>query len=255
VIARPIVRVAAALALLAGPASAQQPPAKPPAKPDLARPGSSFSAEGKKGTWQTVIARTARGHLIGNPDAKGRLVAFVSYTCPPCADFTARGEQAIDLLLVTPGRMSLEVRPRIASGLDLTASLLARCGDPSGFKARHQTLMAAQGRWLAKARAAPASQQAIWERADKAARMNAAAALGLTAMLARRGQSIAQLDACVANDAAAEALRAGAAADAAEFALAATTPAFALDGKLLPGVHGWDALYPVLSARFAGPAD
>lgn len=244
----PLLLAAAALALAGGTSEAQQ--QKPKGKPELANPDSAFVAKGRKGNWQAVVARTPRGHLIGNPQAKGRLIAFVSYTCPHCAEFSAGGEPALDLLLVGPGTMNLELRPRIRNGLDITATLLAGCGAPAGFKARHQALMAAQGTWLAKAKAAPASQQAIWERADRAARTNAASALGLAALLAKRGQSVAELDACIADDAAAKRLLAAHGADSADFALTAT-PSFALDGKLLAGVHGWDTLYPVLSARFA----
>ncbi len=240
---------ALALALTSGGAAQQQ-----KAKPDLAKPDSSFIPKGKKGNWQAVITPTPRGHLIGNPEAKGRLIAFVSYTCRYCATFTASGAQGIDLLLLNPGKMSLEVRPVIRNGLDLTVSLLAGCGDPAGFKARHQALMMAQNTWLAKARAAPASQQAIWERADRAGRMNAASALGLTAMLARRGQSLSELDACLASENAAKALRANTKADLAEFGVPGT-PAFALDGKLLDNVASWETLYPILSARFAGAAE
>ncbi len=239
-----LIAAVAALGLAGGSLAAQK-----QARPDLARPDSRFVPKGKKGNWQAVIARTARGHLIGNPEAKGRLVAFVSYSCAQCADFTAGGEQAIELLLLSPGTMNLEVRPRIASGLDVTASLLAQCGDPAKFPGRHRALMLGQDQWLAKARAAPASQQALWERADRAGRLNAASALGLTAMLARRGQRVSELDACLADDAAARSLLANAAADTAQFKLA-TTPAFALDGKLLTGVDRWEKLYPILSARF-----
>ncbi len=227
--------------------------ARQQAKPDLSRPGSAFAPQSKPGKWATTVARTARGHLIGNPDAKGQLIEFISYTCPHCADFATRGEPALDMVLLSPGTMSLEVRPRIRNGLDVSVTLLAQCGDPAGFKARHQALMLTQADWLGKARAAPASQQAIWNRADKAGRMNAASALGLAELLARRGQSRSQLDACLADDAAAKKLIAVAAADKAEFAIT-VTPSFALDGKLLEGVHGWETLSPVLSARFAKPA-
>lgn len=243
--------LAAVLTLASSAAPAQQ---QQQAKPDLSRPDSSFVPKGKKGNWQTVITPTPRGHLIGNPDAKGRLIAFVSYTCRFCATFAASGEQGIDLLLLNPGKMSLEVRPVIRNGLDLTVSLLAGCGDPAGFKARHQALMMSQNTWLAKARAAPASQQALWERADRAGRMNAGSALGLTAMLARRGQSLSELDACLASETAAKALRANTAADLAELGVPGT-PAFALDGKLLKEATSWETLYPILSARFAGEAE
>jgi protein-disulfide isomerase len=235
----------AALVLAAGTASAQQ---------GLAQPGSTFVPKENPGNWAATIARTARGHLIGNPDAEAKLIEFISYTCPHCSDFAARGEPPLEIVLLQPGKITLEVRPVIRNGLDVTLSLLAMCGDPDGFKARHQLLMLNQAVWLGKARTAPASQQAIWERADKAGRMNAASALGLTAMLAQRGQSAAELDACVADDAAAKALRDNGNADEAEFGVH-STPSFALDGKLLIEVHDWISLYPVLSARFAPKAD
>ncbi len=246
---RPLLLAAAAFALATGAATAQ--PKQQQQKPaeDLSRPGSTFGPQGKPGKWQATITRTARGHLIGNPEAKARLIEFISYTCPHCAEFATRGEPALDLVLLAPGTMNLEVRPQIRNGLDVTVTLLAQCGDPAGFKSRHQALMLAQGQWLGKARAAPASQRAIWERADRPARMNAASALGLTAMLTSRGQSRSELDACLANEGAARKLRDIAKADLSEFGIA-STPSFALDGKLIENVHGWETLYPVLSARF-----
>lgn len=241
---------AAALTLATGAATAQQ---KPPQ--DLSRPGSAFNPKDNPGNWQTTISRTARGHIIGNPEADTKLIEFISYTCPHCSDFAARGEPALELVLLMPGKITLEVRPVIRNGLDLTVTLLAQCGDPAGFKGRHQALMLSQADWLGKARAAPQTQIALWMRADKSGRMNAANALGLTTMLVQRGESQAALDACLSNDAAAKALIDNGTADGTEFGVN-STPSFALDGKLLKDVHGWEALYPVLSAKFtAAPAD
>lgn len=231
---------AAVLALATGPAVAQQ---------DLSRPDSSFQAKDNPGNWQTTIARTDRGHLIGDPEAETRLIEFISYTCPHCADFTARGEPALEIVLLMPGKISLEVRPVIRNAIDLTVTLLAQCGDPAGFKGRHQALMLSQADWLGKARAAPQTQQQIWLRGDKAGRMNAASALGLSAMLVARGESQSTLDACVMDDAAAKRLVDNGRADFTELAVN-STPSFAMDGKLLSEVHSWEALYPVLSARF-----
>ena len=108
--------------------------------------------------------------------------------------------------------------------------------------------------WIAKFQNAPQSQQAIWARADKASRMNAASALGLADMLVQRGQSLTEVNACVMNDAAAQKLLDNGAADQNEFQIQGT-PSFAMDGKLLTNVHNWAALYPVLSARFAAAPD
>ena len=235
----------AALLALAAPAAAQQ---------TLDAPPSAFEGVDPQGNWSAAISRTERGHLIGNPEADTRLIEFVSYTCGHCANFAMEGEPAIDLTLLMPGKIAVEVRPVIRNALDLTVSLLAQCGDPAGFKDRHRAFMYAQNEWIGRFRNAPQSQQAIWARPDKASRMNAASALGLADMLVQRGQSIAEVNACVSDDAAAQKLIDNGSADRTDFAVSGT-PSFALDGKLLEDVHNWAALYPVLSARFAAPAE
>ena len=131
----------------------------------------------------------------------------------------------------------------------LTVSLLAACGDPRQFKSRHRAFMTSQSQWLRKARAAPQSQQAIWLRGDRNGRLNAARALDLDDMLVKSGQSVAEINACLSDDSAAKALIDNSKADHDEFGVPGT-PSFALDGKLLEGVHNWEALYPVLSERF-----
>jgi protein-disulfide isomerase len=242
---RPSAFLGAALLALSVPGAAQQ---------SLDAPRSTFEGIDPQGNWSAAISRTERGHLIGNPDADTRLIEFVSYTCGHCASFAMEGEPAIDLTLLMPGKMAVEVRPVIRNALDLTVSLLAQCGDPAGFKDRHRAFMYGQKDWIAKFQNAPKSQQAIWARADKASRMNAASALGLADMLVQRGQSITEVNACVMNDAAAQKLIDNSTADRLDFAVAGT-PSFALDGKLLDNVHNWAALYPLLSARFAQTAD
>ena len=84
--------------------------------------------------------------------------------------------------------------------------------------------------------------------------MNAASALGLSAMLVARGESQSALDTCLMDDAAAKRLVDNGRADYAELAVN-STPSFAMDGKLLSEVHSWEALYPVLSAKFTPAPD
>ncbi|MEM9501449.1 MAG: thioredoxin domain-containing protein [Pseudomonadota bacterium] len=216
---------------------------------NLSNPDSDFVDTTRKGNWQAVVEPTERGHLIGNPLADVKLIEFVSYTCGHCASFAAEGEPALDLVLLMPGEMTLEVRPVIRNPLDLTISMLVACGDVDQFKSRHRAFMFSQGQWLEKAREAPQGQQAIWARADANARLNMARSLDLDDMMAKRGQSVAEINACLMDDRAADAMIANGRADKAEFAVPGT-PSFALDGSLLEGVHSWDALYEVLSARF-----
>lgn len=235
----------AALIASAAPGAAQE---------TLENPQSKFAGNNPQGNWSATVTRTERGHLLGNPKAETKLIEFISYTCPHCADFAMKGDPAIDLTLLGPGKMSVEVRPVIRNALDLTVTLLVQCGDPAGFKDRHRAFMYSQSQWLAKFMGAPRSQQEIWARGNKADRMNAASALGLADILVQRGQSIAEVNACVMNDAAVNKIMTAGAEDRGEFAVPGT-PSFALDGKLLDEVHDWSALYPVLSARFAAAGD
>jgi protein-disulfide isomerase len=236
----------AAVIALTAPGAAQQ--------NRLDTPPSAFEGVDPHGNWSATIARTERGHLIGNPEAKTRLIEFVSYTCGHCANFAMEGEPAIDLTLLMQGKIAVEVRPVIRNAIDLTVTLLAQCGDPAGFKDRHRAFMYGHNQWMAKLQNAPQSQQQIWARADKVSRMNAASALGFADILVQRGMSITQVNACVMNDNAAQKLIDAGTADRIEFKIEGT-PSFALDGKLLDKVHNWAALYPVLSQRFAAPPD
>lgn len=248
---------AGAAALLAGTLLAASPALSPAAaqtkstpESSLANPESSFAKGPQQGMWQAVITRTERGFVIGNPKAEGSLIEFISYTCPHCATFTREGEPALDLTLINPGKMKLEVRPYIRNPIDLAASLLVLCGDDKDLKNRHNLLMTTQNEWFEKGRQAPRSQQEIWYRGDASARVNAASALGLIDMLAKAGQSRGELTKCLMDDKAAARLMDNTDADRSEFAVPGT-PSFALDGTLIKDVHDWSALYPVLSNRFA----
>jgi len=240
----------AALALPAAPVEAQ---AQVKPKEDLANPESAFTGSAGNGSWQAKVTRTEKGHLIGNPKAESTMIEFISYTCPHCADFVAEGEQGLDLTLVAPGKMNLEVRSFIRNPIDLAVSLLAACGPLDGFKDRHRRLMTTQSEWLDKARNAPRSQLEIWFRGDANARVNAATALGLVDMFAKTGLSRAAINTCLTDDKAAAKLLDDTDAARSEFAVPGT-PSFVLDGKLIKDVHDWKALYPVLSARFAPAA-
>jgi len=237
-----IVALAASCAAFAAPAAAQS--------QDLSNPDSDFVDTTPAKAWQAEITKTERGHLIGNPAADIQLTEFISYTCPHCADFAQQGEQALDLALVAPGKLGLEVRPVIRNWLDMTVSLLVQCGDVSGFKDRHSLFLYTQDEWLGRAANAPRSQQAVWARGDAAARLSAARALDLDDTLAKKGMSLSEIDACLSDDAAAKQIAQNSLADKTELGIPGT-PSFALDGELLDKVHSWEALRGVLAARYA----
>ena len=228
--------------------------AAPAAAQDLSNPRSELVDDLPSQVWIDTVERTERGHRIGNPEAEAELIEFISYTCSHCAAFARQGGPTLDLAGVGPGKVSVEVRPVIRNGLDLAITLLAQCGDPKGFKDRHRMFLYSQDQWLPKAIAAPQSQQAIWARGDTAGRLNAARALDLDDMLAARGLTMPQINACLADNAAAQALMTNGNADRSEFEVTAT-PSFALDGEKLANVHDWPGLSMALQARFRPAED
>ncbi|MBD2841336.1 DsbA family protein [Erythrobacter rubeus] len=217
---------------------------------------SAFKDLTSKKAWHANVEETERGHLIGNPDADEQLIMFVSYACKGCHDFAFRGDPELDIALLAPGLLNLEIRQRFNHPVDLPLSLLAQCGEPAKFKVNHAMLMRAQARWKERWDSASAFNRDGWSRSTLPARRSLVAALDFDDMMARRrGYSRMDLGTCLSDRRAAAKLAADSMADAEEFGLpnspeSFTKPYFALNGELLEGVHSWDALYELLSGRF-----
>lgn len=200
----------------------------------------------KPTNWGSTIERTDQGHVIGNPDAETKLVEYMSYTCSHCAEFSRTGDVAIKTFVVPQGKVSFEIRHQLRDPIDLTATLLTHCGEPSQFLANHQAIISKQGEWLEKARATSQAQRTRWSFGTMAARWRAIASdVGFYDIMEARGYNRAQLDRCLSDQAKATALAEASARDAQTLNIPGT-PSFAIDGKLLDGVHGWEALRPAL---------
>lgn len=201
------------------------------------------------GNWNTKVVETERGHLVGNPEAKTTLTEFVSYTCPHCAHFAIEGEAPLQMAYVGPGKMKMEIRPYIRNVVDLVASRLVQCGPEKKFLQNHTMFMIRQSSWLPIAQKATPAQLQRWARGDAAGFREAASALGFYDMMKTRGYDNVAVDTCLADKAAMDKLVANTLDDAKTFGVK-STPSFAVDGKLLPGVHGWPALQKALSTNF-----
>lgn len=213
--------------------------------PAAAQPGARSAVAASAGWGNTIDARDS-GHLLGNPEAENRLVEYMSYTCSHCADFARTGDVAIKLAVVPRGKVSFEIRHLLRDPIDLTATLLTHCGASDRFLANHQAIISRQGEWLAAARATSQAQRTRWSFGTNAARRRAIASdLGFYKIMEDRGYSRAQIDRCLSDEAKANTLAETTERDVAALGLQGT-PSFVLDGKLLDGVHSWDALRPML---------
>ena len=213
--------------------------------------GALALAGGNSGNWMAEVERVEHGHRIGNPEASTTLAEFVSYTCPHCATFAIQGDPALKLAYVMPGKISLEIRHLVRDPVDLTAAMIAQCGEVSKFPQNHAALMATQEKWLGKARQATPAQVQRWTSQDRAAARRAIASdLDFYELMEGRGYRITDLDRCLNDDAKAVELVETSQRDAQKFGVRGT-PSFVLNGQLLDSVHSWSTLEPALNAHFA----
>ena len=207
-----------------------------------------FASAQANRNWPTVVAATADGaHRIGNPEAKVRLVEFVSYTCPHCAEFTREAHDRINLAYVTPGTVSLEVRHLIRDPVDLTAVMLVNCGPASKFALNHSTFMLQQAKWIAPLGNATAAQRARWTSGDGPSRRRAIANdFGFYKLMEGRGYGRAEVDRCLSDEAAATRFAEQSQKDWDRPGIDAT-PSFSINGVVMPGTHTWSALQQQLN--------
>ena len=209
-----------------------------------------FAVAANAPNWNTVVAEVDGAHRIGNPKAEVSLIEFVSYTCPHCGEFARGGEGALQLAYIGPGKVSFEVRHMVRDPVDLTATMLARCGPAAKFPRNHAAFMYAQNTWLAAAAKATKGQQQRWSTGDGGTRRRAIANdLGFYKIMEGRGYRRTEVDACLTDDAAARSIAETSARDAEAWKISGT-PSFVINRTLLAGTHDWRTLQPQLEARF-----
>ena len=195
--------------------------------------------------WDATVVETAGGHRIGNPAAKVKLIEYISYTCSHCAHFAREGEPALKIGYVVEGKVNVEVRHLIRDPIDLTAAMLVSCGAAAKFPQNHLAIMLGQDNWIKPLTASSAAQQARWRVAGAAGRRSIASDFGFYKLMQGRGYSRTAVDRCLADEARATQLAATSAEDWRKPGVSGT-PAFAINGRVLPETHTWEALEPLL---------
>lgn len=209
----------------------------------LIAPAAAAAAPARSGNaapavdWSTRVAATPEGGFrMGNPAAPVKVVEYGSLTCPHCADFAIASKAPLTARVRT-GKVSYEFRNFILNGIDVTATLLARCNGPSSFFRLADAFFATQAQWVGKISGLPEAQKAQLKALPEGQRLGRLADIGgLTQMAARGGVTPQRGKACLADTAALE--RLGKMAEAADAAGVHGTPTFFINGRNV-GVQDW----------------
>jgi protein-disulfide isomerase len=185
--------------------------------------------------------------VMGNPDAPLKLVEFISYTCPHCAEYNAQSMAELRGEMVRKGQVSIELRPIVRSGMkvDLVAGLLALCGPANKHFGNNDAILESQAKWLTML--TDAARRERWN-ALPPQQFNATVAheLGLDQVMLQRGYTQAQIDACLADQAKADHIM-----QVTNYAFdtigVSGTPSFMINDSLL-SVFDWGDLEAILQS-------
>lgn len=187
-------RILAAMAMLSFPAAASD--AKPVVK-------AVTSAD-----WTHTFDHTeAGGYRVGNPRAKIAVVEYGSLTCSHCRHFAASAVKPLLTNYVRSGKASYEFRPFVLNGIDLAATLVARCSGPARFFPMAEQLYATQPAWSEKVGQLPQSERDKLDALPQGEFMLAVAKTsGLYSIAAAHGIPAARAEQCLKDQGAANGL-------------------------------------------------
>ncbi|MEA3059328.1 MAG: hypothetical protein QOE50_740 [Sphingomonadales bacterium] len=204
------------------------------------------------GTWADVVnASSAGGFVMGNPNAKVKLLEIGSLFCPYCKRFEDEGSPLLVEKYVKPGNVSWEFRPYVIHGpIDVAANIVARCGGLKTFFPLTKALYKDQPILLAKIQAVPQDKiTAIQNLPTDQVFVTYANLLGLQDWAAARGVPQAKSNQCLADQKMIDREVQITSDVNTQYPEFSGTPAFVLNGKMLPKeVGSWDKLQPQLDA-------
>ena len=221
-----------------------------------ARKGDSTAAAGPvaavkapNGDWsQVTTASPAGGFVMGNPNAKVKLVEYGSLTCPHCGEFDKVGAKPLIDNYIKSGKVSWEFRNFVRDPYDIAASLVARCNGPRSFFGLMRSFYASQGEWIGKLQAVPPAQLEQLQGLPPQQQFATIGKLaGFPQFAALRGVPAAKTSACLTNTAEVTKL-VQMNSDAVSQYNIPGTPSFLINGTMLDNTATWEALEPKLKA-------
>nr|WP_294849648.1 thioredoxin domain-containing protein [uncultured Sphingomonas sp.] len=204
------------------------------------------------GDWATVVKATPEGgYVMGNPNAKVKLVEYGSMTCPHCREFDETGVKPLIDNYVKKGLVSWEFRNFVRDPIDMTASILAQCGGEASFFGLTRSLYADQPEWFAKIQAGDQSRlQAIQNAAPAVQFTTVADMAGFLPWAAQRGLPRDQAQKCLADPALTDKLVKVNADAISQYNLPGT-PTFLINGNVVQDTATWEKLEPAIKRALA----
>jgi protein-disulfide isomerase len=202
------------------------------------------------GDWtQSVTATPAGGFLMGNPNAKLKLIEYGSLTCPHCREFDEKGVPTLIGTYNKSGQVNWEFRNYVRDSFDIAATLIARCNGPTSFFPLARALYKDQSVWVGKIQAAPQAQLEAMQNLPPSQQFVQEAQLaGLQQWAALRGVPEAKSNQCLTDSGSVDRLVQMASDATTQYPDFPGTPTFILNGKMLDKTATWEALEPQLKA-------
>ena len=194
--------------------------------------------------WASTTTITPEGGFrMGNPAARVKLVEYGSLTCSHCAQFARQSAQPLTSY-IRSGKVSFEYRNFVLNGVDVTASLLARCGGPAKFFRLADQIYASQPQWMDRfGKVTPAERDKINALPEKERMIRVAEVSGLMQIAARNGVSAVQVKRCIADEAGLARLEALSKRGTEQGV--AGTPTFFINGRRAE-VNSWATIEPLI---------
>ena len=202
------------------------------------------------GSWADVVnATSAGGFMMGNPNARVKLVEIGSLSCPHCKAFEDEGAPVLTDKYVKTGKVSWEFRPYLIHGqIDMAANLIVRCNGAKTFFPLVQAIYKDQPVLMAKIEATPQDKLSqIQNLPTNQVFVAMANLLGLQDWAAARGVPQAKSNQCLSTQKMIDQEVQVTSDVNNQYPEFAGTPAFIVNGKLLPKeIASWEKLEPQL---------
>ena len=200
------------------------------------------------GTWADVINETSAGAVMGNPNAKVKLVEIGSLSCPHCKAFSDEGVPTLIEKYIKTGNVSWEFRPYVIHGpVDMAANIVARCNGWKTFFPMVEAMYKNQDAMMAKVEATPQDKLSqIQNLPPQQVFVQMATLMGLQDFAAARGIPQAKSNQCLSDEKAIDREVQQTSDIGNQFPDFQGTPSFIINGNMLKDTASWTKLQPQL---------